>query len=469
MAISEYEKKRLENIQRNQELLQSLQVPTAVNSTRALNKTRTSAPIKKHNPKKEPKKPAVPRRVSARIRGIAADDIEVNENDSVSKVSTSVEPKIERIDTLNDKDHRHFLEILGSANVKNEQQDDEDIKVDPSLTPLKEQLETLRIRHSWATVKMTSEKISHCLFHPGKTKMLVIAASAAGHLSFWDVDNKEDETGDPVVYSYLPATRGITGAKFCHNDPSTLYISSYDGSLQTFDMGTAKFGNVSLVDQHPITNFDITQNGQVIYFSTTDGEVGIRDLRSDKTETVLQLRNKKIGCVHLNPVHTDLLVAASNDRTATIWDVRKMQSEDTSLQELEHGYAVTSAYWSPNGQQLATSSYDDYLRVFDMNKSNQQVDLKGKISHNCHTGKWVTMFRTVWNENKRFGLDHPHFVVGNMKHPASIFSSESVTKIVDLYDDERITAIPAVNEFHPTLDSLALVSANASGRVVCWT
>lgn len=79
------------------------------------------------------------------------------------------------------------------------------------------------------------------------------------------------------------------------------------------------------------------------------------------------------------------------------------------------------------------------------------------------------MFRTVWNQNKRFGVDHPHFVVGNMKHPASIYSGESVSKIVDLYDEDRITAIPAVNEFHPTLDTLAMVSGNGSGRVVCWT
>ncbi|CAO3592567.1 unnamed protein product [Absidia cylindrospora] len=362
------------------------------------------------------------------------------------------------------------MEILGKANRnhENDYMDEVEPKVDPSLEPLKEQLENLRIRHPWMTVKMTPEKISCCLFHPNKTKLLAIAASASGHLSFWDVDNK-DEADDPVVFSYRPNTKGITNAKFCMNDPSTLYTSSYDGTLQTFDMNSTKFGSITLADNYLISNFDITQDGNVIYFSTVSGELGIRDLRSDKTETLLNIRSKKVGCIHLNPVYTNLLVAASNDRTATIWDTRHLQSEKSFLQEITHGFATTSSYWSPNGRQLATTSYDDKLRVFDLNHVQSEVTLRGKISHNCHTGKWVTMFRTVWNENKRFGIDHPHFVVGNMDHPASVFSGETTSKITDLYDKERITAIPAVNEFHPTLDSLAMVSGNGSGRVVCWT
>lgn len=92
----------------------------------------------------------------------------------------------------------------------------------------------------------------------------MIATTVSGHLGFWDVNNKEEETDDPVVYSYRPSTRGITGAKFCTSDPSTLYLSSYDGSLQTFDMNTAQFGTVSLTDRHSIANFDITQDGHVV-------------------------------------------------------------------------------------------------------------------------------------------------------------------------------------------------------------
>lgn len=90
----------------------------------------------------------------------------------------------------------------------------------------------------------------------------------------------------------------------------------------------------------------------------------------------------------MNPVHKNLLVAASNDRTATIWDIRNLKKEGTEpLQEFAHGYAVTSAFWSPDGNYLSTSCYDDLLRIFDVNKDTLKLDLKKKIRHNCHTGK----------------------------------------------------------------------------------
>lgn len=103
-------------------------------------------------------------------------------------------------------------------------------------------------------------------------------------------------------------------------------------------------------------------------------------------------REKKIGCLHLNPVNPHLLATASNDRTVTIWDVRmwdhkKDLSVGEPLQTIEHGYSVTSCYWSPNGDILATTSYDDYIRLFDLNKDTKSLDLKSAIRHNNHTGR----------------------------------------------------------------------------------
>jgi WD40 repeat protein len=101
-------------------------------------------------------------------------------------------------------------------------------------------------------------------------------------------------------------------------------------------------------------------------------------------------KEKKIGCIHLNPVYQDLIAVSSNDRTATIWDLRMIQKSDTTteaLQSIEHGYSVTSCYWSPKGDILATTSYDDYIRLFDLNKDGKSLELKSAIRHNNHTGR----------------------------------------------------------------------------------
>jgi WD40 repeat protein len=114
--------------------------------------------------------------------------------------------------------------------------------------------------------------------------------------------------------------------------------------------------------------------------------VGFVDLRSGGEPTTYMPREKKIGCIHINPVYQDLIAVSSNDRTATIWDLR-MLKKSTPLQSIEHGYSVTSSYWSPKGDILATTSYDDYIRLFDLSKDAKSLELKSAIKHNNHTGR----------------------------------------------------------------------------------
>ncbi|ORX44745.1 WD40 repeat-like protein [Hesseltinella vesiculosa] len=469
--LSEYERMRLENIRRNKELLKELAIPMA-----KIPKA-SAAPLRRHIPKKPIKKePPQPQRVSARLRGIKAQKIEITEHDTIAggkrlmdvDLGTDDRPRAKKINTLNDQDHSNLQNILASAAEQQDDNDsDEDIPLDPSLQPLQDDLNKLEVRHPWTSVRVFQDKISNCLFHPSTTKMLGIVTSGSGHLSFWDIDN-EDEDGDPVTYGYRPSLSGITNAKFAKHDSSTLFLSSYDGTLQTFDMNALSFAQIETMNKEAVSYFDLVDNGKVVIFGTTDGDLGVRDLRTPvDQDQAYTISTKKIGCVHINPKLDHLVIASSNDRTATLWDRRNIKPEEP-LQVLEHGYSVTGAFWSPTGKQIATSSYDDYLRVFDLS-DDQSLTLKGRISHNCHTGKWVPLFRTKWNENKRFGLAHPHFVVGNMNHRLSIFSGEAVKKVVDLYDGSRITAVPAVNEFHPTLDRLAVLSGTGTGRVVCWT
>lgn len=55
------------------------------------------------------------------------------------------------------------MKLLDSANANIKEEEEEDIKVDPSLEPLQQQFESLRIQHPWATVKVVPERISQCL------------------------------------------------------------------------------------------------------------------------------------------------------------------------------------------------------------------------------------------------------------------------------------------------------------------
>lgn len=83
--------------------------------------------------------------------------------------------------------------------------------------------------------------------------------------------------------------------------------------------------------------------------------------------------------------------------------------------------------------------------------------------------RWITNFRARWSTNGLNGLKTQYFSIGNMKQPIDIYSGESGNEIVQLYDDDHITAIPSVSRFHPNTITPTLLAGNASGRMVCWT
>jgi hypothetical protein len=56
-----------------------------------------------------------------------------------------------------------------------------------------------------------------------------------------------------------------------------------------------------------------------------------------------------------------------------------------------------------------------------------------------------------------------------MNHPVEVYSGETGERICELYDPEKITAVPAVSLFHPTTPSMTILCGNGSGRMTCWT
>lgn len=87
-----------------------------------------------------------------------------------------------------------------------------------------------------------------------------------------------------------------------------------------------------------------------------------------------------------------------------------------------------------------------------------------RIPHNNQTGKWLTMFRARWNQNP---LVEPHFTIGSMTRRAEIYASDG-TLLRTLWDENLVTAVPAVTCMHPVLPG-RLVTGNASGRCTFWS
>ena len=266
-------------------------------------------------------------------------------------------------------------------------------------------------------IKITPERIYSMAFHPSEAKPLVFAGDKLGHLGVLDASQErpapegdEDEDPDPSVTTLKPHARSIS-AMFIHpSKPTHLYTASYDSSIREMDLekmtSMEKFAPDSPNVDEPISGIDMAADDpHCLYWTTLDGIFGRYDIRAayrNATVARWRLSEKKIGGFSLFPA-SHYLATASLDRFMRLWDLRKLSHQNpVPVGEHENRLSVSHAAFNSAGQ-VATSSYDDTLKIYNFGRKGisswepghtiSNVDMKPDtvIRHNCQTGRWVTM------------------------------------------------------------------------------
>jgi WD40 repeat protein len=180
--------------------------------------------------------------------------------------------------------------------------------------------------------------------------------------------------------------------------------------------------------------------------------------------------------VAVHPQQPHYLATASNDTTVKLWDTRKLSKASDALATLGHGRAATSAVFSAlAGRKLLTTSYDDYVRVFDLGTNlaaatgaKQSPIAEQKYQHNNQTGRWLTNFRATWDPKS-----DKRFVIGSMLRPRGLDiyvqgAGDAATTRFERVNlqHENFTTVTSLNAFHPSLPVVA--GGNSSGKVSIW-
>ncbi|GJJ72118.1 hypothetical protein EMPS_04475 [Entomortierella parvispora] len=346
---------------------------------------------------------------------------------------------------------------------------------------LRKKVQNLRIKGPWPTAKVCQGRIYCMAVHENKDKILVCGGDIDGNLGFWDLnedladDYEPEYDEEPNIYSYKAHSRTLSSMQYSPTDPTKLFTSSYDGSIRYLDLVKQQFIEsyvVSADASDHLGSISIDSTGQQLWFADVEGAVTLKDIRTPKNEIVYRktLHDKKVGCVNVNPKYGNLIVTSSLDRTMRIWDIRtfgKSTKVDEPLEELAafpHNLSVTSAMWSPDGASIASTSYDDYVRVFnnfDPALPNiKEIPEPIKIRHNNQSGRWVTMLRAVWSHQFNW------FCIGNMNKSLDIYSRGTGDLMANLKDARVLTTVPAVNAWHP--NRVVLGSGMANGKMVIW-
>ncbi|KAF8838340.1 WD40 repeat-like protein [Paxillus ammoniavirescens] len=396
---------------------------------------------------------------------------------------------------------------------------DDDKKDEGEVQALRERLGKMKVV---SRAKVTQDRVYSAAYHPEPTKDLVFFGDKHGQLGIWDArapaDEVADEDGDVVpndekeggkywrLQQHWPATSksSISSIRIDPIDSHSLYTTSYDCTIRQLSFVSGISQQIFSSPDVLITSLDLLPSGHEMWISDASGGVTHLDLREGSSQARWYgLSDQKIGSVSLNPTTPHLVLTASNNRLLKIWDTRKLKAltppkhgsvvspSSSPLEydfdevqkfaeskkgsgllrgECPHGKSVSSAYWDPRGRSIVSTSYDDTLRLWELDAGKYDsypvfpsFTPFSRIKHNCQTGKWLTILRAVWNPNPDV---YPHFTVGNLEHSLDIFSCKG-DLITRLSDRQRITATQAVTCSHPSIVERC-ATGNGSGRCVLW-
>ncbi|XP_030546648.1 WD repeat-containing protein 76 isoform X2 [Rhodamnia argentea] len=227
-------------------------------------------------------------------------------------------------------------------------------------------------------------------FFPSTELRMVAVGSKYGNVGFWNMDPEKDE-GDGV-YLYRPHSAPIGGISIQPFNIGKIFTCCYAGFVRMMDVEKERFDLVHASDDAIFSLSQRPHDGSCLYFGEGRGGLNIWDLRVGKSTALWALHEDRINTIDFKPQDCFVFATSSTDGTACIWDLRRMGAENVkSLKVIQHERAVHSAYFSPSGSSLATTSFDDTVCI----ASGDNFEKTSHVFHNNQTGRWISSFRNT--------------------------------------------------------------------------
>ncbi|KAK6151636.1 hypothetical protein DH2020_014271 [Rehmannia glutinosa] len=484
--MTEYERRRLENIKRNDEMLAALKIHSKLNdlSAVAAKRQRVEGKSYKRSPVKKPKteSPVVLRR-SLRTRGVPpdaatakglSDDIDYEKqikktpqlnSYSVDRKSPREQGPLAMRDAYTGDDglDQKLIETL-SCSQKSILSEGDTVPCE-SIDNLEksEDFETFKGRKMLLgavnvdKLQLKSENIARLVpgrimslkFFPTLDMQMVVVGNKFGDIGFWNVNGMKDD-GDGI-YLFHPHSGPISGIVIDPYSITKMYSSCYDGFVRLMDVEKEVFDMV-YCSEYTVYSMSLSpHNIKSLYFSEGKGGVNMWDVRAGKSLLSCDLHEDRINTIDFNPENENVFVTSSTDGTACIWDLRRMNADKpTPLMTVSHKRAVHSAYFSPTGKFLATTSIDDKVGL----SSGANYENTSMVYHYNQTGRWISTFRGIW------GWDDSSIYIGNMKRGVDVISVPG-NRIVATLESDLLSAIPCRFDVH--LYNVGMLAGATSG------
>ncbi|CAL5080832.1 unnamed protein product [Urochloa decumbens] len=228
-------------------------------------------------------------------------------------------------------------------------------------------------------------------------RTVVAVGTDFGHLMFWDADCTVPARtplcpGSDGMFWYHPHSVAVSGITVHPSAPLKIYSCSRHGEICLMDVEEEVFNMVHLCNDLVLSLCQSPDNSNCLYFGKGNGDLKGFDERAGKISSTWQLHRDSISSIDFNPENTYMLATSSLDNTACVWDLRNMKRlKAQSLKVVEHKLRVHSAYFSPSGSILATTSSDNTVGVLSV----RDFDKSCYLQHSCPS----TTFKANWGWN----------------------------------------------------------------------
>ena len=215
-------------------------------------------------------------------------------------------------------------------------------------------------------------------FSPGGGRYLV---QSNGNLELWDMAARK-------LVKTLPLGKGKIPAFAFSNDMRFLVI----GRARSIDVWSIEpltpTLKVSIPSAGPMTSLAISPADDVIVAGAIDGTISIFDLQVPGRQPIsVRSHQNRVSSFAFTP-DGQFLASGSWDNTVKVWAVTAGQGQ-RSLKELQtlaaHNDAVLSIAFSPDGSTIASGSWDNRIWLWDRRTGQRLRQLQG------HTGGIVSL------------------------------------------------------------------------------
>mmetsp|Transcript_2792 Transcript_2792/g.4018 ORF Transcript_2792/g.4018 Transcript_2792/m.4018 type:complete len:485 (-) Transcript_2792:841-2295(-) len=480
--MSEYEKRRMEQVQANESFLASLGMDSDAAVLKSGNK-RKRANVK---PRKKSAGTTVASRKSRRQRGEEAESLYVVSS-SRGKVQIGSQPPTMRPNDPSAGAKIGTYDMRAGAGSKDreerfEQQvldlgfEGDDMSklgstffeqlVEQSLRPgthiskgdldYAQRLAGLECK---SAIKVVPNRVYSLQFHEEST--LICLGDRDGNIGMCKID-KLSEDGDNEVFNFQPHT-GVVNSIGYRSD--SVFTFSYDGTIRSMSLG--KPGIFDLVFKTKSEDDGWLQYGRlwggekdnaVLGFSS--GKVACQSLRSGKQIWAFEAHEKKVQTVDISS-DEKYMVTASLDRSVKLWDVRKV-GKNKPLCTFEDTHSVNCCFFNSTGEKMVAVGMCNKLHLFDGAGKSGTLDPTHSVRHDNRTGRYLSVFHAQWDPKSPNS-----FFCGSMMKPRrvecfSVAKDDKLKLVMNLAGD-LVTSVQSRFAVHPKLDILAC--GNASGRL----